>query len=74
MLPVKANVERINGFSAHADREELMEWLSSLRTEPRCVFVVHGEAESANHFAEALRKSKGWNATVPQYQDQLVLE
>ena len=74
MLPVKANIERINGFSAHADREELMEWLSHLRTEPRCVFVVHGEAQSANHFAEALRKSKGWNATVPEYSDQVVLE
>ena len=34
-LPVKARVERIEGFSAHADRDELLRWASAIREKPR---------------------------------------
>lgn len=71
---VKARVEQISGFSAHADRDELMHWLTSMKKKPRGVFVVHGEAESAKAFGEHLRGKTGWNVTVPAYKDQAVLE
>lgn len=72
--PVKARVVRINGFSAHADKEELLEWLSGLKRPPRKLFVVHGESESANHFGEFIRRETGWEVAVPAYQDEIVLD
>ena len=71
--PVKAKVERINGFSAHADKEELYEWLSGLKKPPRKLFVVHGEPESAHNFAEYLAQKTGWEVAVPAYQDEVTL-
>ncbi|MBN1507412.1 MAG: MBL fold metallo-hydrolase [Sedimentisphaerales bacterium] len=71
--PVKARVVQIQGFSAHADREELLRWLSSLTRPPRKLFIVHGEATSARNFAEFIREKTGWEVAVPAYQDQVVL-
>jgi metallo-beta-lactamase family protein len=71
---VKARVVRVNGFSAHADKEELLQWLSSLKRPPKRVFVVHGESESAGHFADFLGKKTGWQVSVPAYRDEVVLD
>jgi metallo-beta-lactamase family protein len=72
--PVNARIARINGFSAHADKEELFEWLSGLKKPPRKLFVVHGESESANAFGEYIREKMGWQVSVPAYQDEVVLD
>jgi metallo-beta-lactamase family protein len=72
--PVNARVAKINGFSAHADKEELFEWLSGLKKPPRKLFVVHGESESANAFGEYIREKTGWDVMVPAYQDEVVLD
>ncbi|MHC4571616.1 MAG: MBL fold metallo-hydrolase RNA specificity domain-containing protein [Planctomycetota bacterium] len=72
--PVKAKVVRINGFSAHADRDELLKWLRELEAPPRAVFVVHGEQESAKAFGDYVVEQTGWNVAVPAYQDEVVLK
>ena len=71
--PVKARIVQIQGFSAHADKEELLRWLNSLTRPPRKLFVVHGEAESARRFAEFVHEKTGWDVVVPAYQEQAVL-
>ena len=73
MHPVRAKIEQIGGFSAHADRDEIHEWLSGLRQPPRRVFVVHGESDSAEAFGKFLRKKTGWDINVPAYGDQVTL-
>ena len=70
---VRARVAQIHGFSAHADRDELLRWLSSLQEPPHQVFVVHGESEAAGHFAVFVREKTGWKVSVPQYRDEAVL-
>ncbi len=72
--PVNARVARINGFSAHADKEELFEWLSELKSPPRKLFIVHGESENANKFGDYIREKTGWEVAVPAYQDEVVLD
>lgn len=72
--PVKARITRINGFSAHADRNELFTWLKKLKKPPRKVFVVHGETKSANEFGDFLREKTGWQVVVPAYQDEIFLD
>ena len=71
---VNARVARVNGFSAHADKEELLNWLSNLKRPPKKIFVVHGESESAAHFADFIGEKTGWPVAVPAYQDQVVLD
>jgi len=72
--PVRAKIARINGFSAHADREELFNWLRGLKKPPRKIFIVHGESKSAKHFGDYVRQKTGWQVTVPAYQDEIVLD
>ncbi|MBL7106616.1 MAG: MBL fold metallo-hydrolase [Phycisphaerae bacterium] len=71
---VKAKIARIHGFSAHADKNELLAWLKELKEPPRKVFVVHGEMSSANKFAQFVRESTGWDVMVPKYKDEVILD
>ena len=71
--PVKAKIVKLNGFSSHADKDELLAWISALKQPPRQVFVVHGEEIAANQYADSIRSSKGWNVTVPNYLDEFEL-
>jgi metallo-beta-lactamase family protein len=65
--PVKARVVQLNGFSAHADRDELLEWLSSFTKPPRRLFVTHGESDASASFAELVKQQKGWDVVIPEY-------
>jgi metallo-beta-lactamase family protein len=71
---VKAKVVPINGFSAHADKNEMLDWLKKLKSPPRQIFLVHGEPESAKAFGEFLRAKTGWQVSIPAYEDQVVLD
>jgi metallo-beta-lactamase family protein len=71
--PVKARVVQIPGFSAHADRDELLRWLSTLPRPPRRLFVVHGEAESAQRFGQFVREKTGWDVLVPDFREEVML-
>lgn len=72
--PVKAKVVQVHGFSAHADRQEILDWLLNIKTPPRKVFLVHGEKESAHAFKDFLIEKTGWNVVVPQYQDVVEID
>ena len=71
--PVKIHIEKIDGFSAHADRDGLLEWLADIRVPPRCVFVTHGEGKAANSFAKLLNEKTGWTTKVPKYKETVKL-
>ncbi|MBA7572434.1 Ribonuclease [subsurface metagenome] len=72
--PVKAQIAQLNGFSAHADRDGLVRWLSSLRKPPRRVFITHGELGASQHLAGLISNSHGWETIVPRYQEQVFLD
>jgi metallo-beta-lactamase family protein len=71
--PVRAKIEHIQGFSAHADRDELLKWLSRLSAEPRLVFITHGEARAAESFKAFLKEKTGYKVTVPAYGEKFHL-
>lgn len=71
---VKADIVRIHGFSAHADKEELLGWLRKLKLCPRHVFVVHGELNSATAFGKYLSEQLGCKTTVPEYGQTITLD
>ena len=66
-IPVKCHVERVEGFSAHADWQAILRWLSGLPQAPRLVFTTHGEPDAAEAMAAHIRERFGWNVEVPQY-------
>jgi len=66
-LPVKCHVEKVEGFSAHADWQGVLRWLAGLQKTPKAVFTTHGEPEAADAMAKHIRERFGWNAVVPQY-------
>ena len=64
-VPVRAEIEKVEAFSVHADGDELISWLKQTQ-KPHQVFVVHGEPKSADTFAKRLHDSLQWNAIVPK--------
>jgi len=73
MHQVRAQIEKIDGFSAHTDRDGLLAWLADIRVPPRCVFITHGEEKAATSFAKLLKEQTGWTVEVPQYKETVKL-
>jgi metallo-beta-lactamase family protein len=71
---VRAKVKQINGFSAHADRNEMLNWLLKFKSPPKEIFLVHGESQSAQAFKEFITAKTGWKTIVPSYGDSVALE
>ena len=63
---VGVRVENITGLSAHADSQDLIQWLKKSPIRHPHVFVTHGERESAHAFAQLLRKTFQWQVDVPE--------
>jgi metallo-beta-lactamase family protein len=74
MYTVRARIVQVHGFSAHADKEEMLTWLGNIKNTPRKVFVVHGEKEAAHSFRDFLTEKTGWDVMVPQYQDVVKID
>ena len=72
-VPVKCRIEKIGGFSAHADWKEVVRWLEGMPSPPRRVFVTHGEPDAAQAMAAHIRDRFGWTVEVPQYGERFEL-
>ncbi|HOG48704.1 MAG TPA: MBL fold metallo-hydrolase RNA specificity domain-containing protein, partial [Anaerolineae bacterium] len=74
VVPLRAQVETIDGYSAHADRDGLLNWVRAVRGgRLRRVYVVHGEEEEALALAEGLRALGGLEVIVPRPGDTVAL-
>lgn len=62
---LRAKVHVMNEFSAHADRDELLQWHRGNQGKPRQTFLVHGEEEQIESFAELLRSEGHTGVEVP---------
>jgi metallo-beta-lactamase family protein len=71
---IRARVTQIQGFSAHADRDGLMRWLSGFKKDPRHLFVTHGEADTARYFGNFVNEKTGWEISVPEYLDEVTID
>ncbi len=71
-VPLRANVEIINGYSAHADRTELTSWLDRVKSKSpalKSIFLVHGEPEAQDAF-QAQMATKGYHLECPSRHDE----
>ncbi len=72
--PVKAQVRKVGGFSGHADQDELLQWISGLRSAPKQIFITHGELRAAEALQSLLAKKLQYKATVPEYRQTVALD
>lgn len=70
---VRAHVYSLEGFSAHADQSELIEWVSRLKTKPRHVFLVHGEDDARSALQKRLVEQFGLDVSMPGLGDTVTL-
>ncbi|QOP44572.1 MBL fold metallo-hydrolase [Sulfurimonas sediminis] len=71
-IVVKASIHTINGFSAHADRDGILEWISSMQ-DLRKVFLVHGELKSQKAFKKMLNKKLHLAAHIVSFKEKVVI-
>ena len=62
---VFANIVHMEELSAHADRDELICWLSKLSNKPKKIFVIHGEPEASRSVQNIVQGKLQWLAEVP---------
>ena len=67
MVPVRAEISHLEGFSGHADANELMQWLRGFQRAPRHTFVVHGEPDATDALRFRIGNELGWQASVPPH-------
>ena len=65
-IPFKMQVAEIEGLSAHADQNELLDWMNKIKQKPERIFIVHGEKEGAEALKIGIKETFGWDAEIPQ--------
>lgn len=71
---VHAAIKTINSFSAHADYNEIIEWLSYFEHAPKKVFLTHGELESSRSLQKKIEERFGWTVVIPTYSESFDLD
>ncbi|OPX77891.1 MAG: Beta-Casp domain protein [Methanosaeta sp. PtaB.Bin039] len=70
---VRARLETMNAFSAHAGRSEIMKWLRGFDDFPPRVFLNHGEPQATRSLAEAINQEFGAKVTIPRAKESYQL-
>ncbi|MBN1327455.1 MAG: MBL fold metallo-hydrolase [Candidatus Cloacimonetes bacterium] len=73
-VPIKAQIEMIDGFSGHADYNEILAWLMPFNKKPKLTFLVHGEPDASKAMAEKIKHTYDWQVKIPQFGESFELE
>jgi len=66
-VAVEAEVVSLQSASAHADGNQLLDWLRSMPAAPAQVYVVHGERQASDTLRARIQRELGWRALVPEH-------
>jgi len=64
-INVRARIEAIDGFSGHADRDDLLAWVSKFKRKPKKIFIVHGEKDGMEVFSGLIKEKFGIETIIP---------
>ncbi|MDR3491332.1 MAG: MBL fold metallo-hydrolase [Gammaproteobacteria bacterium] len=67
MIPVKARIAVLENMSAHADYQEIIEWLKNFKKAPIKTFITHGELTSSTALKNEITEQLHWPCVVPDY-------
>jgi metallo-beta-lactamase family protein len=71
-IPVRAEIVEVDAFSAHADADDILAWLSGAPP-PAVTYVVHGEPASAATLRDRIDTELGWTAVVPALGERVMI-
>ena len=66
-VEVNAEVVQLQSASAHADADQLLDWLRTMPQAPDQVYVVHGNMEASDALRSRIQRQLGWRAMVPEH-------
>ena len=69
---VRAKVHTLGGFSAHAGRAQLIDWVSHFDHHPE-LYLVHGELEKMQALQKTLKEQLNWDASIPEPGEQIAI-
>jgi len=72
--PVKAKILKIESLSAHADQQELLDWLSEIKNVPEKVFLIHGEPTALDSLRVKLKDQYNYKIEIPELHDIVSLQ
>ncbi len=72
-IAVKAHIHTLGGFSAHADRKGLIEWLSHFKNPDLEVIVNHGEEKISLALAGSIEQAFSFKTFVPRWREKRTL-
>ena len=73
MVPVKAQIAKVDGMSAHADAGEIVRWLRGFERPPAVTYVVHGEPPALEALQARIQRELGWRTHAPDYLERVEL-
>ena len=72
-IEVKAKVESIGAYSAHADQRQLVNWVRASTHLPGLIYCTHGEEQASAALASRLQEDLGVTAHVPRFEDTITV-
>lgn len=72
-VSVKAEIRKLNSFSGHADQQEIIDWLRSVRS-ARKIFLTHGEENARKVLKERIEQELGMSVYLPRLGETIDLE
>lgn len=73
-IDVKSRIYDIEGFSAHADKNVLLDWIGNFKSKPKKIFITHGEIEPATELAEEIKRRYRIDTVIPNLEDSFKIE
>lgn len=73
-IAVNAEIHNLQGFSGHADKDGLLDWLGGFQKVPKQIFLVHGETEAKEAFSRSIRDVYGYENMIVRGYDTFELE
>ncbi|WP_265444562.1 MBL fold metallo-hydrolase RNA specificity domain-containing protein [Acetivibrio straminisolvens] len=72
-ISVEARIEMIEGFSGHADKEGLLNWIGKFNRKPKKIFIVHGEEDSMVEFSEEINRRFNIETIIPSRGESFII-
>jgi metallo-beta-lactamase family protein len=72
-IAVRARIESIEGFSGHADRDGLLDWIAAMQLKPSRIILVHGEPEVIASFQKTIDQKFGIATHIAELDETLII-
>lgn len=72
-VPIRASVYNLETLSAHADADEIIDWLGQFKSAPKITFIVHGEPNASAALKSRIERELGWYCKIPALGEMAVL-